>query len=145
MGQTREAIDTYVSAAQRAIARGDHAECEKLSDKALKLEPHNLAALIVKARSASAQGNTTAAAALLEQVPNLEKGGEQTELLLDLYLKNAKWEPATALAMRVFEADEKNFGPTQKLIEALLESGQGDKAMAILEKSRIPHDRCGRA
>jgi tetratricopeptide (TPR) repeat protein len=138
MGQTREAIDTYVSAAQRAIARGDHAECEKLSDKALKLEPHNLAALIVKARSASAQGNTNAAAALLEQVPDLEKGGEQTELLLDLYLKNAKWEPATALAMRVFEADEKNFGPTQKLIEALLESSQGEKAMAIMDKSRIP-------
>jgi pilus assembly protein FimV len=138
MGQTREAIDTYVSAAQRAIARGDHAECEKLSDKALKLEPHNLAALIVKARSASAQGNTTAAAALLEQVPDLEKGGEQTELLLDLYLKNAKWEPATGLAMRVFEADEKNFGPTQKLIEALLESSQGEKAMAIMDKSRIP-------
>jgi pilus assembly protein FimV len=138
MGQTREAIDTYVSAAQRAIARGDHAECEKLSDKALKLEPHNLAALIVKARSASAQGNTTAAAALLEQVPDLEKGGEQTELLLDLYLKNAKWEPATALAMRVFEADEKNFGPTQKLIEALLESSQGEKAMAIMDKCRIP-------
>ena len=138
MGQTREAIDAYVSAAQRAIARGDHAECEKLADKAIKLEPHNLAALIVKARSASAQGNATAAAALLEQVPDLEKGGEQTELLLDLYIKNAKWEPATALAMRVFQADEKNFGPTQKLIEALLESGQGEKAMAILDKSRIP-------
>jgi len=138
MGQTREAIDAYVSAAQRAIARGDHAECEKLADKAIKLEPHNLAALIVKARSASAQGNTMAAAALLEQVPDLEKGGEQTELLLDLYLKNAKWEPATALAMRVFQADEKNFGPTQKLIEALLESGQGERAMAILDKSRIP-------
>jgi tetratricopeptide (TPR) repeat protein len=138
MGQTREAIDTYVSAAQRAIARGDHAECEKLADKAIKLEPHNLAALIVKARSASAQGNPTAAAAFLEQVPDLEKGGEQTELLLDLYLKNARWEPATALALRVFTADEKNFGPTQKLVEALLESGQGEKAMAILEKSRLP-------
>ncbi|MGA2812098.1 MAG: tetratricopeptide repeat protein, partial [Candidatus Acidiferrum sp.] len=138
MGQSREAIDTYVSAAQRAIARGDHAECERLADKALKLEPHNLAALTVKARSASAQGNVAAAMALLEQVPDLEKGGEQTELLLDLYLKNAKWEPATALSMRVFEADEKNFGPTQKLIEALLESGQGEKAMAVLEKSRIP-------
>ena len=138
MGQTREAIDAYVSAAQRAIARGDHTECEKLADKAIHLEPHNLAALIVKARSASAQGNTTAAATILEQVPDLEKGGEQTELLLDLYLKNARWEPATALAMRVFEADEKNFGPTQKLVEALLESGQADKAMAILEKLRIP-------
>jgi tetratricopeptide (TPR) repeat protein len=138
MGQTREAIDAYVSAAQRAIARGDHAECEKLADKAIKLEPHNLAALTVKARSASAQGNSTAAAALLEQVPDLEKGGEQTELLLDLYLKNAKWEPATALALRVFQADEKNFGPTQKVIEALLESDQGEKAMVILDKSRIP-------
>jgi pilus assembly protein FimV len=138
MGQPREAIETYVSAAQRAIARGDHAECEKLADKALKLEPHNFAALIVKARSASAQGNAALAIELLEQVPGLEKGGEQTELLLDLYLKNAKWDPATALALRVFEADEKNFGPTQKLIEALLESGQGEKAMAILEKSRIP-------
>jgi pilus assembly protein FimV len=138
MGQSREAIDTYVSAAQRAIARGDHAECEKLADKAIKLDPHNLAALIVKARSASAQGNSAAATALLEQAPDLEKGGEQTELLLDLYLKNAKWEPATALALRVFQADEKNFGPTQKLVEALLESGQGEKAMAILEKSRIP-------
>jgi len=138
MGQAREAIDTYVSAAQRAIARGDHAECERLADKALKLESHNLAALTVKARSATAQGNAVAAIALLEQVPDLEKGGEQTELLLDLYLKNAKWEPANALAMRVFEADEKNFGPTQKLIEALLESGQGEKAMAILQKSRIP-------
>jgi tetratricopeptide (TPR) repeat protein len=138
MGQSREAIDTYVSAAQRAIARGDHAECERLADKALKLEPHNLAALTVKARSATAQGNVAGSMAILEQVPDLQKGGEQTELLLDLYLKNAKWEPATALAMRVFEADEKNFGPMQKLIEALLESGQGEKAMAILEKSRIP-------
>ena len=150
MGQTREAIETYVSAAQRAIARGDHPECEKLADKALKLEPKNFAALIVKARSATAQGNSALAIELLEQVPGLEKGGEQTELLLDLYVKNAKWEPATALALRVFEADEKNFGPTQKLIEALLESGQGEKAMAILEKSRIPmidageHEAVGR-
>ena len=56
MGQTREAIEAYISAAQRAIARGDQAECEKLADKALKLEPKNFAALIVKARSAYRAG-----------------------------------------------------------------------------------------
>ena len=39
MGQAKEAMETYVSAAQRALARGDHAECEKLADKALKLDP----------------------------------------------------------------------------------------------------------
>ncbi|MEQ1354590.1 MAG: tetratricopeptide repeat protein, partial [Candidatus Acidiferrum sp.] len=138
MGQAKEAMDTYVSAAQRALARGDHAECEKLADKALKLDPHNLAAVIVKARSYSARGNAAQAAETLENVPNLEKGGEQAELLLDLYIKSTNWEKATQLALRIFEADEKNFGLTQKLSEALLQSDQGEKAMAIIERTRIP-------
>src|SRR6202166_618439 len=38
MGQSREAVDTYVSAAQRALARGDQAESDKLADKALKID-----------------------------------------------------------------------------------------------------------
>ena len=138
MGQAKEAMDTYVSAAQRALARGDHAECEKLADKALKLDPHNLAAVIVKARSYSARGNAAQAAEILENVPDLEKGGEQAELLLDLYVKSTNWEKATQLALRIFEADEKNFGLTQKLSEALLHSDQGEKAMAIIERTRIP-------
>jgi tetratricopeptide (TPR) repeat protein len=138
MGQTREAIEAYVSASQRALARGDHGESEKLADKAIKLEPNNLAAVIIKARSYSLQGNLAKAAQLLEQVADLEKGGEQTELLLDLYLKNSDWDQATALARRVFEADEKNFGPMQKVVESLLQSGNGEKAMEILEKSRLP-------
>jgi pilus assembly protein FimV len=138
MGQNREAIDAYISASQRALARGDQAECERLADKALKLEPTNLAALIVKARVYSSQGNFTQAAQVLEQVPDLEKGGEQAELLLDLYLKNVKWDQASELALRIFDADPKNFGPAQKLVESLLESGQGDRAMAVLDRTRIP-------
>jgi tetratricopeptide (TPR) repeat protein len=138
MGQTREAIEAYVSASQRALARGDQGESEKLADKALKLEPSNLAAAIVKARSYSSQGNLTKAAQLLEQVADLEKGGEQTELLLDLYIKNSDWDQASALAYRVFEADEKNFGPMQRVVESLLQAGNGEKAMEILEKSRLP-------
>jgi pilus assembly protein FimV len=138
MGQSKEATDSYVSAAQRALARGDQAECEKLADKALKIDPQNLAAVIVKARSYSARGNVAQAAELLEHVPDLEKGGEQAELLLDLYIKSVNWDKATSLALRIFEADEKNFGLTQKVAEALLQSGQGEKAMAIVERTRIP-------
>jgi len=137
MGQTREAIESYVSASQRALARADHGEAEKLADKALKLEPSNLAAVIVKARSYSSQGDLVKAAQLLEQAADLEKGGEQTELLLDLYLKNSDWDQASALAQRVFEADEKNFGPMQKVVESLLQAGNGEKAMEILAKSRL--------
>ncbi|MGC0774912.1 MAG: tetratricopeptide repeat protein [Candidatus Acidiferrum sp.] len=138
MGQSREAIDTYVSAAQRALARGDQAESNKLADKALKIDANCLAATIVKARSSSSQGNLTQAAELLEHVPDLDKGGEQTELLLDLFLKSSDWDKATALALGVLAADNKNFGPAQKIVEALLESGQSDRAMAIIGQIRGP-------
>ncbi|HXY23880.1 MAG TPA: tetratricopeptide repeat protein [Candidatus Acidoferrum sp.] len=137
MGQTREAIEAYVSASQRALARGDQAESEKLADKALKLEPNNMAAIIVRARSLSTQGEFKKAAHLLEQVPDLEKGGEQSELLLDLYVKCSSWDQATTLAMRVFEADQKNYGPLQKVVELLIQGGQGEKAIGILEQSRL--------
>jgi tetratricopeptide (TPR) repeat protein len=138
MGLSREAVDTYVSAAQRALARGDQAESDKLADKALKIDAHCLAAAIVKARSFSSQGNLTQAVEILEHVADLEKGGEQTELLLDLYLKDTNWEKATALALRVLGADSKNFGPAQKIVEALLQSGQSERAMAIVGQIRVP-------
>ncbi|HKN23933.1 MAG TPA: tetratricopeptide repeat protein [Candidatus Acidoferrum sp.] len=138
MGQSGEALETFVSAAQRSLARGDHAECEKLADKALQINPKQLDALIVKARAFSTVGNVAAAAEILERVPDLEKGGEPAELLLDLYLKNAKWDEATALALRIFSSDEKNFGATQKVTETLMESGQAERAMSLLSRIRIP-------
>jgi tetratricopeptide (TPR) repeat protein len=138
MGQNDEAVAAFVSAAQRALARGDHGECEKLIEKAVKIDPKGLPAMIVKARIYSSQGDLAKAAQVLEQVHDLEKGGEQTELLLDLYLRSLNWEQATRLAERVFEADPKNFGPTQKVVEALLESGQGERALTILASAHIP-------
>jgi pilus assembly protein FimV len=143
MGQSRDAVDAYVSAAQRALARGEHSESEKLADKALKIDSNCLAATIVRARSFSSQGNLKEAAELLEHAPELEKGGEQTELLLDLYLKALNWDKATALALRVLGADAKNFGPAQKIVESLLESGQSDRAMAIIGQIRVPMIEAG--
>ena len=138
MGQSGEALEGYVSAAQRALARGDQAECERLADRALQINAKSLDALIVKARSYSSAGNATKAAEILERVPDLDKGGEPAELLLDLYLKASKWDEATALALRIFSHDEKNFTATQKVTEGLLESGQGERAMSVLSRIRIP-------
>jgi tetratricopeptide (TPR) repeat protein len=138
MGQSGEALETYVSAAQRALARGDQAECERLADKALQINSKSLDALIVKARAYSTGGNVPKAAAILEKVPELEKGGEPAELLLDLYLKNEKWDEATELALRIFTADAKNFGATQKVTEALLEGSQAERAMSLISRIRIP-------
>lgn len=138
MGQKAEAMDTYVSSAQRALARGDHAESEKQADKALKIDATNAAALTVKARSASSQGKFAEAAQFLKGLPGLDKGGEQSEFLLDLYLKSSNWDDASSLALQVFEGDEKNFGLAQKVAEAMLESGQTEQAMALVSRLRIP-------
>jgi pilus assembly protein FimV len=138
MGQSGEALETYVSAAQRALARGDQAECEKLADKALHIDGKNLDAQIVKARAFSTAGHVDKACHLLDKVPDLEKGGEPAELLLDLYLKNDKWDEATALALRIFSLDEKNFGATQKTAETLIQEGHAERAMSLLSRVRIP-------
>ena len=138
MGQKGEAVDTYVSAAQRALARGDHAEAEKQADKALKIDPASASALTVKARSASSQGKFAEAAQFLKGLSGLDKGGEQSEFLLDLYLKSSNWDDASSLALQVFEGDEKNFGLAQKVAEAMLESGQTEQALALVSRLRIP-------
>src|SRR5258707_7156052 len=138
MGQTADAIEAYVAAAQRALARGDSAECEKLADRALKLDPKNMAAVIVKARIHSSKSDVAEAAKAVEQLADRDKGGEQTDMLLDLYLKNSDWEQAAALASRVFDADIKNFGPSQKVVEALLQADEGEQAFTLLKRIRIP-------
>src|SRR6266567_363538 len=138
MGKPAEAVETYVSAAQRALARGDHAESDKQSDKALKLDAVNAAARTVKARSASSQGRFADAAEFLKNLPGLEKGGEQSEFLLDLFLKSENWDAATTLALKVFDGDEKNFGLAQKVAESLLESAQSERALTLLSRLRVP-------
>jgi tetratricopeptide (TPR) repeat protein len=138
MGKPAEAVETYVSAAQRALARGDHAESDKQSDRALKLDPASAAALMVKARSASSQGRFADAAEFLKNLPGLDRGGEQSEFLLDLYLKAENWDDASALALKVFDGDEKNFGLAQKVAEALLESGQSERALTLVSRLRVP-------
>ena len=134
MGQNNDAVEAYVAAAQRALARGDQAECEKLADRALKIDPKNSAAITVKARIHSSQGKHAEAAKTLETMSDLHKGGEQTELLLDLYLKESDWEQAQELALKVFNADQKNFGPAQKVIEAMLAAEEGEQALALLKQ-----------
>src|SRR5438045_3178740 len=144
-GETFQAIDYFERLAQIFVGDGFLTKAIAVYKRIAKLAPEeirpheNIAdALIIRARSYSLQGDTAKAAHLLQQVPDLEKGGEQTELLLDFHLKNSSWDQAVTLAVQVFEADAKNYGPMQKVVEALLEAGQTQKAKGILEQSRIP-------
>src|SRR5262249_49811480 len=107
-------------------------------DRALQINAKSIDALIVKARSYLSAGNTSSAAEILKKVPDLDKGGESAELLMDLYLKSENWDGATDLAVRIFDNDHKNFSAAQKVTEGLLESAQGERALKLMERIRVP-------
>ena len=90
------------------LARGDQPECEKLVDKALKIDPQNLAAVIVKAplfhtqpaaMSSRRQPNSS------NTFPDWKRVANRPSCSLDLYIKSVNWDKATALALRIFEVD----------------------------------------
>src|SRR5260370_19822266 len=105
MGRDKEAVEAYVSAAERVLGRGDHAEAERLAERALKIAAKNEAALAIKARAIAAGGKRGDAAPLLEKRSRLETAGEAAGFLLAPYLPGQNPEQAARLAMKTFEHD----------------------------------------
>jgi tetratricopeptide (TPR) repeat protein len=138
MGRGKEAVEAYVSAAERVLGRGDHAEAERLAERALKIAAKNEAALAIKARAMAAGGKRGDAAHLLEKISGLETGGEAADLLLDQYLRGQDWDQAVRLAMKIFEHDPKNFETVSKVCIALLEAGEAKRALGVTDQIRIP-------
>src|SRR5229473_3578499 len=122
MGRGKEAVEAYVSAAERVLGRGDHAEAERLAERALKIAAKNEAALAIKARAMAAGG----------------KRGETADLLMDQYLRGQDWDQAVQLAMKIFEHDPKNFEMVSKVCIALLEAGESKRALGVTDQIRIP-------
>jgi len=138
MGRDKEAVEAYVSAAERVLGRGDHTEAERLAERALKIAAKNETALAIKARAMAAGGKRGDAAHLLEKISGLETGGEAADLLLDQYLRGQDWDQAVRLAMKIFEHDPKNFDMVSKVCIALLEAGEAKRALGVTDQIRIP-------
>lgn len=138
MGQDKDAVQAYIAAAERVLGRGDHAESEKLADKAIKLSPNDQPALAIKARALAAAGRRTEAAELLEKMQGLDSGGEAAILLLDQYLRSQDWPAAIKLAEKVFDKDPKHFDLIVKVCTAMLEAGQATSALPVIDRIRVP-------
>ncbi|MBZ5527006.1 MAG: tetratricopeptide repeat protein [Acidobacteriia bacterium] len=138
LGQSEEAEQAYVEAAQRALARGEYAESEKLAEKALKIQPQSAGALTIRARSFAAQNRTQEAIQQLQKLPDIANGGEHADFLLELYLKNSNWNKAAELAQSFFQANPKNYAPMQKAAEAMLAAREFDSAKSLIGSLREP-------
>jgi pilus assembly protein FimV len=135
-GLKPEAAAAFCAAARQLLARGDHGEAIKHVDRALQIEPGNAAATVLKVRIHAASGQEKQAVALLEAAADLEEGGETAGLLLDLYLEAGETSKATQLASKIFARNAKRSAPVLRVATALLEAGEADRALVLLDLIR---------
>jgi pilus assembly protein FimV len=145
MDQKQDAVQTLLACADRQIARREPEEALKLIDRALDLDPENIPARSLKARALAEAGKPSEAAALLESLPDAEASHESAEQLLDLYLQDGRAGRAAELASRALAKDPKRYAMAGKVILALLESGDGDGALTLLDQVRKPMSESGAA
>lgn len=136
MGQPAEALEAYRSAGRRLLEQGDHAEALRMIGRALEIEPQNPETLLLKARTLISAGKRPEAIALLASMPGIEEGGPDADLLIVEYLAAGALDPAIALSVKIFALDPKNHRPAHAVVNALLEAGAFDHALALLGRIR---------
>jgi len=136
IGQHGEAVNAFVSTAQRLIEKGDHAEALKAAEKAVQADPKSGAAAAIKARCLSAAGRNNDAIELLRKLPPTSASPESTGLLTQLYLHSGQAEEAVSLARNAFAAGPKQYGIVFGVVDGLMEGGETERSLGLLSEIR---------
>ena len=135
LGQPKEAADTLARAAGRMLERGEHAEAEKLADRALRIEATHAEALAIKARALAARGKHGEAIKLLEDLGGREPSSDATALLIDQHLQTGGTTRAAELAQEAFERS-KQYELAYRVTTALADAGEAERALDLLGRIR---------
>jgi tetratricopeptide (TPR) repeat protein len=138
MGQKKEAAQTYLTYAQRLFDHNELDEAQKLIDRALEVDAGNGAALLLKAKVLGAAAKGAQAIAILASHPEANAGGEVTNLLVDLELKSGQAKSAAERGRKDLARGHAHFAMLYRVTEALIESGQADEALPLLDELRDP-------
>jgi tetratricopeptide (TPR) repeat protein len=143
MGQKADAAQTFLVCAERHLALRDYDEAVRLISRAVELAPGNAAARFLKARVLAAAGKLDEAAKLLESLPGLDSGDDAADLLMDLFLQGGQPARAADLALRVMANDPKKYALARKAAMSMLEKGQADAALDLVNRFRHPMAESG--
>ena len=143
MGQKKEAAQTYLAYSQRLFDRGESDEAAKLIERALEVDPGNVAALQLKSKTLAQGGKTAPAIEILESHPDANAGGDVTNMLLDLELKAGHTQKAAERARKQLARGHEHFALLYKVAEAQIETGHTGEALALLRELRDPMIEAG--
>jgi pilus assembly protein FimV len=136
MGQKKEAANTYMAYAQRLFEHSELDESLKLIERAVEVDPGNSPALLLKAKVLGAGNKTDQAIAILERHPDVNGGGEVTNLLVDFELKAGRTDKAADLARKQLARGSAHFALLYRVAENLIEGGQAAEALPLLTELR---------
>jgi tetratricopeptide (TPR) repeat protein len=138
MGQKKEAAQTYFNYAQRLFEHGDTEEAPKLIDRALEVDPGNLAAQLLKGKILIAAHKNAEAIAVLEKHPEADAGGDVTNMILELELKSGHIDKAADRARNQLVRGSSHFGLLAKVADTVVETGKAKEALPLLRELREP-------
>jgi len=136
MGQKKEAANTYLAYAQRLFERSELDESLKLIERAVEVDPGNSPALLLKVKVLSASNKAQQAASILESHPDVNAGGEVTNLLIDFELKAGRTSKASDIARKQLARGHAHFALLYRVTETLIEAGQAFEALPLLSELR---------
>ncbi|MFZ0522157.1 MAG: tetratricopeptide repeat protein [Candidatus Acidiferrales bacterium] len=143
MGQKKEAALTYHAYAQRLFERGEADEAEKLVERALEVDPTNASSILLKAKILHAGSKLDHAVAVLGKHPEAETGGDVTNLLVDYELRAGHADQAAERARRQLARGHEHSTLLHKVAETMIESGEADQALPLLQELRAPMIEAG--
>jgi len=136
MGQPQDAGNIFVHAGIRALERGDAAEATKMAERAAKTDSKNQRAVVLKARALAASGQADEALKVLEATPDHGTGPQTVTLYLDLCLKAGRGARAAEVALAAAERDKSQFPAVIQVADSLVEAGEAERAVELLERVR---------
>ncbi len=138
MGQKKEAAQVYYNYAQRLHEHGDEDESQKVIERALSVDASHAPATLLKAKLLAATNKNAQAITLLDGHPEADAGGEVTDLLVDLQLKEGQFDKAVDRGRKQLLRGSAHCALLIKLVEAALESGRAKAALSLVRELREP-------
>jgi pilus assembly protein FimV len=130
LGKKNDAWQIFSSAAEQLRSRGQLAPAEDILQRMLTLDPTNAQALLLRGRNAMEAGDSAAAVAYLQKVPDLDSKPDAQKLLFQAYLAADRLTEAGALATKLLNTHN-DFEALSSFVVALMKNGLYQDALQL--------------
>ncbi len=134
LGKNDVAAQVHLQAAELALRRGEVEAAEPALKKAVELDPKNLQAQVLRARTALLCKHPEETERILTSAPELQADPNGKHLLLEAYLAQQKAAEAEKLVVDVYRSNPADFAPVATYSGICLDKGDVEAALHPLSE-----------